>query len=144
MFLQFGTRIGANGAISHAAHLSLLSYDPQGMPVWYAAEGTLGADLSLEGMLYRYAGGAPVGQMTGGAVPSATPSGNFRLSFTAADRATLRLADGSTRNLDRFRFRPPCQRQGPARWTLPHSTPACKVRKTAGAIRPCCAGRGRA
>ncbi len=104
VFLQFGTQTTANGTIGHTAHLSLLSYDAQGMPVWYAAEGMLGTDLSLEGVLYRYAGGAPVGSMTGGAVPSATAVGNFRLTFAASDNASLRLPDGSNRALARFRF----------------------------------------
>lgn len=104
VFLQFGTRTGSNGAVSHTSHLSLLSYDVRGVPVWFAAEGTLAGDLSLEGTLYRYAGGAAVGQTAGGAVPSATSVGTFRLTFTASDNATLRLPDGTTRTLARFRF----------------------------------------
>ncbi len=104
IFLQFATQTGSNGAVRHTAHLSLLGYDTQGMPVWFAAEGTLASDLSLEGTLYRYAGGAPVGQTTGGVTPSATSLGVFRLTFAANDTATLRLPDGTTRNLARFRF----------------------------------------
>ena len=50
------------------------------------------------------AGGAAVGQTAGGAVPSATSVGTFRLTFTASDNATLRLPDGTTRTLARFRF----------------------------------------
>jgi len=100
IFLQLATQTAADGATSHTAHLSLLGQDT----VWYAAEGTLGSDLSLEGTLYRYAGGAPVGQLSGSPTPSATAIGQYRLTFTANDRATLHLPDGSIRNLVRFRF----------------------------------------
>ncbi len=104
VFLQFGTQTGTNGTINQTAHLSLLSYDANGHPVWYAAEGVLGRDLSLEGTLYRYAGGAPLGQATGGLSPSATPVGTVRVTFPANDHAMLRLPDGRTATLGRFRF----------------------------------------
>jgi len=100
VFLQVATQAARDGALSHTAHLSLLGQDN----AWYAAEGTLGSDLSLEGTLYAYAGGAPLGQMTGSPAPSATAIGQYRLTFTANDRATLHLPAGSIRSLVRFRF----------------------------------------
>jgi len=104
VFLQFGTQNGSNGALNQAAHLSLLSYDANGSPVWYAAEGVLGRDGSLEATLYRYAGGAPVGQAVGSLTPSSVAVGTVRLSFAGTDRASLRLPDGRTATLGRFRF----------------------------------------
>jgi len=104
VFLAFDTQVGANGAVSQTAHLTLLTYDTAGVPVWYAAEGVLGSDLSLEGTLMRYAGGAAIGTTTGGVAPSSAPVGAFRLSFGAGDRATLRLPDGRIADLGRFRF----------------------------------------
>jgi len=91
VFLQVATQTATDGALSHTAHLSLLGQDN----AWYAAEGTLGSDFSLEGTLYAHAGGA---------APSATASGPYRLTFAANNRATLRLPDGTSRSLVRFRF----------------------------------------
>jgi len=90
--------------LNQAAHLSLLSYDANGSPVWYAAEGVLGRDGSLEATLYRYASGAPVGQAVGSLTPSSVAVGTVRLSFAGTDRASLRLPDGRTATLGRFRF----------------------------------------
>ncbi len=107
VFLAFDTQTAANGAISQTAHLTLLTYDAAGVPVWYAAEGVLGSDLSLEGSLMRYAGGAAIGTTGGSVAPSSIPIGTFRLAFTAGDRAALRLPDGRTASLVRFRFGQP-------------------------------------
>ncbi len=104
VFMQFGTQNGANGTLNQTAHLSLLSYDADGAAVWYAAEGVLGQDRSLEATLYRYAGGAPVGQAVGSLTPSSVPVGTARLIFAGTDQATLRLPDGRTATLGRFRF----------------------------------------
>ncbi|MGQ3072311.1 MAG: InlB B-repeat-containing protein [Ferrovibrionaceae bacterium] len=104
VFLAFDTQIGSNGTVSQTAHLSLLTYDADGTPVWYAAEGVLGADLSLEGTMMRYAGGATIGTTGGAATPSSVAIGTFRLAFAAGDQATLRLPDGRTATLARWRF----------------------------------------
>lgn len=104
VFLAFDTQIGSNGTVSQTAHLSLLTYDADGTPVWYAAEGVLGADLSLEGTMMRYAGGATIGTTGGAATPSSVAIGTFRLAFAAGDQATLRLPDGRTAALARWRF----------------------------------------
>jgi uncharacterized delta-60 repeat protein len=104
VFLAFDTQIGSNGTVSQTAHLSLLTYDADGTPVWYAAEGGLGADLSLEGTMMRYAGGATIGTTGGAATPSSVAIGTFRLAFAAGDQATLRLPDGRTATLARWRF----------------------------------------
>lgn len=104
IFLAFDTQVGSNGTVSQTAHLSLLTYEADGTPVWYAAEGALGADLSLEGTMMRYAGGAAIGTTGGSVAPSSVGIGTFRLAFGAGDQATLRLPDGRTATLARYRF----------------------------------------
>lgn len=104
VFLAFDTQVGSNGTVSQTAHLSLLTYEGDGTLVWYAAEGVLAADLSLEGTMMRYAGGATIGTTGGAATPSSVAIGTFRLAFPAGDQATLRLPDGRTATLARWRF----------------------------------------
>ncbi len=104
LFLDIDTQAAPGGGVVQVVHATLFGYDAQGAPTWYAAEGPMATDTTFSAQLNAYGGGAPFGQTTGAVVPSATPVGVLRLTFTATDRATMQTPDGRTLVMTRARL----------------------------------------
>jgi hypothetical protein len=83
-----------------------MMYDPDGAPVWYISDGIMGDGGRFQADLLRFSNG----QVAGGAyVAPSQPAiaGSLELDFTAADRATLTLADlAGAKSITQVELRP--------------------------------------
>lgn len=103
-FLDIDTQPQPDGSVAQVGYLAVLGYDAAGRQVWQTAQATLAADLSLSGTLVHYAGGAPFGAVAAALPASGSVVGPVRMTFEGTDRALIRLPDGRTAGLARFRF----------------------------------------